>query len=114
MTRLLSTDVTTHPLTLEPVAPELVDEGSPRAGATTLGALGGSADGVGVGIWELTEGTSRDVEVDEVFVVLTGAGTLVFDDGERIDLRPGVAVRLAEGDRTTWTITQPLRKIWVA
>lgn len=110
MTRLVSPDVTAHPLSLDAVDPALVDEGNPRSGVADLGSIAE----VGVGIWELTEGISRDLEADELFVVLCGAGTLVFDDGERIELRPGVAVRLHEGDRTTWTITQTLRKIWVA
>ena len=70
--------------------------------------------GVEVGVWEMTEGTARDTEVDEVFVVLSGAGTVTFEDGECLELGPGTAVRLRAGERTTWVVTRRLRKVWVA
>ena len=62
----------------------------------------------------MTAGTARDTEVDEVFVVLAGRGTVRFEDGEVIGLTPGTAVRLRAGERTTWTVEEPLRKVWVA
>ena len=62
----------------------------------------------------MSEGTARDTEVDEVFVVLSGRGTVTFSDGERLDLAPGVAVRLTAGERTEWTVVETLRKVWVA
>jgi uncharacterized cupin superfamily protein len=96
------------PLDHEPA--EQVVHGSPTTGVRALGEVGG----VEVGVWEITAGTVRDTEVDEVFVVLSGAGHVDFEDGERIDLSPGVAVRLSAGERTTWTITSTLRKVWVA
>lgn len=67
-----------------------------------------------VGTWEMAPGTDRDTEVDEVFVVLTGRGTVTFEDGEVVDLVPGVAVRLRAGERTTWVVTETLRKVYVA
>ena len=68
-----------------------------------------------VGLWEMTEGTARDTEVDEVFVVVSGRGHVTFEEaGERIDLAPGVAVRLTAGEHTVWTVTERVRKIWVA
>ncbi|MBZ5738138.1 cupin domain-containing protein [Nocardioides mangrovi] len=67
-----------------------------------------------VGVWEMGPGTEEDTEVDEVFVVLAGRGTVAFEDGEVVDLAPGVAVRLTAGERTTWTVTEPLRKVYVA
>ncbi len=69
---------------------------------------------VEVGVWEMTPGTEQDTEVDEVFVVLAGHGTVVFADGEVVALAPGVAVRLRAGERTTWTVTETLRKVYVA
>lgn len=66
-----------------------------------------------VGVWEHSVGTSTDVEVEEVFVVLEGAGTVTCDDGGRIDLAPGVVGLLPMGAKTTWTITEPLRKVWI-
>ena len=78
--------------------------------AVPLTELGGAE----VGLWEMAPGTDHDTEVDEVFVVLAGRGTVTFEDGETIDLLPGVAVRLRAGERTTWVVTETLRKVYVA
>ncbi len=67
-----------------------------------------------MGLWEAGPGTDTDVEADEVFLVLSGAGTVTFEDGSAITLRPGALVRLRAGDRTTWEVTQRLRKLYVA
>ena len=106
--RLLSRDVLSRPLEHEPAPGVLA--GSPVSASCTLSSLGP----VEVGVWELTPGTVRDTEVDEVFVVLAGAGRVEFEDGEVVELAPGVAVGLTAGERTTWTVTETLRKIWVA
>ena len=45
----------------------------------------------------MSEGTTRDTEVDEVFVIVSGASLGDFENGERVDLAPGVAVRLTAG-----------------
>ncbi len=108
--RLLSPDVTTAPLEHEPLPADEVLHGSPTAAVRTLDALPGCE----VGLWEMTEGAARDTEVDEVFVVVAGRGTVTFEDGERLDLGAGVAVRLRAGERTEWTVTETLRKIWFA
>src|SRR5690242_20577217 len=76
--------------------------GSPRTGAAKLGGFGG----LNLGVWEMTPGTMRDVEVDEVFVVLRGAGTVAFEDGPLMELGPGDVVRLHAGQRTIWTVTE--------
>lgn len=99
------------PLTPVPVPPEQVVGGTPTTAVATLGAL----DEQEFGVWEMTVGAMRDVEVDELFVVIAGAGVLEFaEDGRRVDLVPGVVGRLAAGDRTVWTVSETLRKIWVA
>jgi uncharacterized protein len=108
--RLLSPDVTTASLAHEPLPGEEVVDGSPTAAVLTLDTVGGAE----VGLWEMSAGTARDTEVDEVFVVLSGAGYVTFEHGERIDLAPGVAVRLHAGERTVWTVTERVRKMWVA
>ena len=108
--RLLSPDVATAALEHETLPPDEVVDGAPTAAVVTLGTVG-SAE---VGLWEMTEGTARDTEVDEVFVVVSGRGHVLFDDGERIDLAPGVAVRLTAGERTVWTVTERVRKVWIA
>jgi uncharacterized cupin superfamily protein len=69
-------------------------------------------DGPEFGVWEAGPGFDTDVEHDEVFVVLSGTGRVEFEDGSTIDLQPGVVVRLAKGDRTSWTITERLRKLY--
>jgi uncharacterized cupin superfamily protein len=64
-------------------------------------------------VWEHTAGTSVDIEVDEVFLVLAGNGTVTFDTGETVGLVPGRLVRLHAGERTTWTVRETLRKVYV-
>ncbi|MBM6398856.1 cupin domain-containing protein [Phycicoccus sonneratiae] len=108
--RLLADDVTRLPLDHEPLPGDEVEDGSPTAAVRTLDTLGG----VEVGVWEMTVGTARDTEVDEVFVVVAGSGTVEFEDGERLRLGPGTVVRLRAGDRTRWLVDEPLRKVWVA
>ena len=66
-----------------------------------------------VGLWGMEPGTDHDTEVDEVFVVLAGRGTVTFEDGEVVELRPGTAVRLRAGERTEWIVTETLRKMYV-
>ena len=75
-----------------------------------LAALGDAE----IGLWAMEPGVDHDTEVDEVFVVLAGRGTVEFADGEVVTLAPGVAVRLKAGERTTWTVTETLRKVYVA
>ncbi len=94
-----------------PLDPGTVLDGSPAAGSRALAAVAG----VEVGVWEMSPGTATDVEVDEVFVVLSGSGTVSFDDdGEQVDLAPGSVVRLRAGEHTTWVVRETLRKIYVA
>jgi len=71
-------------------------------------------DGLELGLWEAGPGEDVDEEVDEVFLVLSGTGEVSFDDGSRVSLRPGVVARLRAGDRTTWRVTERLRKLYVA
>ena len=70
----------------------------------------------GFGVWEHTPGVSTDVESDELFVVLVGAATVEFDDGHPpLVLSAGTIARLSSGMRTTWTVTETLRKVyWTA
>ena len=62
----------------------------------------------------MSEGVARDTEVDEIFIVVSGEGRVAFEDGETLELRPGVAVRLSAGEHTVWTVDLTLRKIYVA
>ena len=94
----------------EPVAPDQVAAGRPYTGAGTLGRFGEAE----IGVWEMTPGVMRDVEADEVFVVIAGAATVEFADSTApLTLRPGDVVRLAAGAETVWTVTETLRKVYV-
>lgn len=99
-----------HFIEHETVPPDQTVDGHPHTGVATLGSFGGRE----VGVWEMTPGVMRDVEADEVFVVLSGAATVEFDDGTTpLTLAAGDVVRLAEGARTVWTVTETLRKVYL-
>ncbi|MGW4095520.1 cupin domain-containing protein [Mycobacterium sp. NPDC004974] len=84
--------------------------GRPQTGSAELGTLGE----LEIGVWEMTEGTMRDVEAEEVFVVLAGRAVVEFDDGTApLHLQIGDVARLAAGARTVWTVTERLRKVYV-
>lgn len=94
----------------EPVPVDQTITGDPHTGVAELGAFGG----LQVGVWEMTPGVMRDVEAEEVFVVLSGAATVGFEDGSPpLTLRAGDVVRLTEGTRTVWTVTETLRKVYL-
>lgn len=102
------TDAATLELALEALPADQVLEGSPATGLVELTET--------IGVWEHTPGTSTDVEVDEVFVVLSGSATVSFDDPALapIELRAGSVARLTAGMRTVWTVRETLRKIYIA
>ncbi|SPF06228.1 cupin domain-containing protein [Streptomyces sp. MA5143a] len=58
----------------------------------------------------LTTDAVRDVEADEVFVVLAGDATVRFETGDSIELTPGVVVRLQAGERTEWEVRSPCER----
>jgi hypothetical protein len=85
-------------------------KGSPRTGAKSLGQFGG----VNIGVWEMTPGAMSDTEVDEIFVVLHGTGTVEFKDRGPMHLTAGDIVRLYAGQQTVWTVTDTLRKVYLS
>jgi uncharacterized cupin superfamily protein len=98
-------------LDTQPVAPDQTVSGQPRTAVLALTEFGG----LEVGVWEMTPGVMTDVEADEVFVVLSGSATVEFgDDSPTINIGPGDVVRLAEGAETVWTVTETLRKVYLA
>lgn len=115
------TDASSLALPHEPVPADQLVAGAPTTGVADLDAddldAGGSGTGSArtVGVWEMTPGTMRDVEADEVFVVLAGDATVEFDDSDLppIELGPGAVVRLEAGMRTVWTVRETLRKVYV-
>lgn len=93
-----------------PLAPEQVVAGSPEVSGRVLDA---SADGrIERGIWQHTPGVSRDIESDELFVVICGRATVAIEGGDVLELFPGVVGLLHAGDRSIWTIQETLRKIY--
>ena len=115
MSRLIPgtvTDAATMALVHEPVPNDQVVAGAPATGLVEVDALGD----VEVGVWEMTPGAMRDVEADEVFVVLAGRATVTFEEPAlpAIELRPGSLVRLTAGMRTVWTVRETLRKVYLA
>ena len=95
-------------LTPSPLDPAQVVTGDPALAADALL----ETDTVEIGVWEHTEGTSTDVEADEVFVVVSGSATVEVEGGATLELAPGVMGVLARGARTTWIVREPLRKVF--
>ncbi len=83
--------------------------GSPATGSLILD----DRDGREVGVWEMTPGVATDVEVDELFVVLSGSATVDGVAEHPLELAPGSVVKLVAGMRTTWTVRVTLRKVYV-
>ena len=100
---------TTMALQHEPLPAEQVIAGAPTTGIAIL--VEGEPE---IGVWEMTPGAATDVEVDEVFVVLSGSATLVMPGVDPVELIAGSVVQLAAGMSTTWTVHETLRKIYVA
>ena len=71
------------------------------------------SDDLAVGVWQHSTGVSTDVEADEVFVVLSGRATVEVADGPTLQIGPGDVGLLPAGARTTWTVHETLRKIYV-
>ena len=110
------TDATGLALEHEPVPAEHVVAGAPTTAYHPLDESGAGE----IGVWEMSVGAMRDVEVDEVFVVLAGAATVEFEHvpstgrpGDPIVLAPGAVVRLEAGMKTIWTVREPLRKVFI-
>ena len=98
------------PLVPGELDPSQVIDGSPQV---TEVVLSESADGRVVrGLWRITEGTVTDTEQDELFVVLEGRATIAVDDGPTLEVGPGDVCVLERGARTTWTVHEPLRKVF--
>jgi hypothetical protein len=94
---------------LSDVTAEQRISGTPKTGSVQIEKFGGTV----VGVWEMTPGVMRDVEVDEILTVLAGSATVEFQDGRKITLEPGAVARLHAGQQTVWTVTETLRKVYV-
>ncbi|MEJ6488343.1 cupin domain-containing protein [Leucobacter sp. USCH14] len=103
---------------LDAVDAEETVAGSPHQGIAELGGIGGAE----LGVWELRGGTVTDTEVDEIFIVLSGGASIELlevpgapeEAGRVFDVAAGDIMRLAAGTRTRWTVTDHIRKVYVA
>ena len=97
-------------LSHDPVPTDQVVEGAPTTGYAALGEFAGRE----YGVWEMSVGAMSDVEEDELFIVISGTGQLQLEGGETRTLVAGVVGRLEAGQRTVWTVTSTLRKVYVS
>ncbi|MGW5849368.1 cupin domain-containing protein [Streptomyces sp. NPDC055254] len=104
------TDVPDAELEDDELDPEQIVSGDP---VVTGRVLWESADGKQVrGIWQITPGVVTDIEANELFVVVSGRATIEVEDGPTLEVGPGSACVLREGDRTVWTVHETLRKAY--
>lgn len=68
--------------------------------------------GVERGIWQIEPGVARDVEADEIFVVLEGRATIEIEGGPTLEVGPGDVCVFDKGAKTTWTVHERLRKVY--
>ena len=96
-------------LEADPLDPDEVVAGTPEVRVLPLH----DGPAVAVGVWQHGAGVSRDVEADEVFVVLSGRATVEVEGGPTLEVGPGDVGLLPAGARTVWTVHEPLRKVYV-
>ncbi|MFI2612506.1 cupin domain-containing protein [Kitasatospora sp. NPDC018619] len=100
--------VPTADLDPDPLDPARIVSGTPEVTGRVL-----SDDGRHLrGLWQITPGVVTDVEADEMFVVLSGRATIEIEGGPTLEVGPGDCAVLREGDRTTWTVHETLRKAY--
>ncbi|MGV9563367.1 cupin domain-containing protein [Streptomyces sp. NPDC003480] len=94
----------------EPLDPAQIVSGTPEV---TGKVIWESEDGRQVrGIWQITSGAVTDTEANELFVVISGSATIEVEGGPTLRVGPGDMAVLREGDRTTWTVHETLRKAY--
>ncbi|MEV7377149.1 cupin domain-containing protein [Streptomyces lydicus] len=94
----------------DPLDPSQIVSGEP---VVTGKVLWESPDGRQIrGIWQITPGVVTDTEANELFVVVSGRATIEVEGGSVLEVGPGDACILREGDRTRWTVHETLRKAY--
>ena len=75
----------------------------------------GSDDSVRVGLWSVECGSFHATRVGhhEIFYVLAGRAMLQPDDGPVVEVATGDVYVTPCGWSGTWTVTEPLRKLYV-
>ncbi|MER7513600.1 cupin domain-containing protein [Streptomyces lavendulae] len=103
-------DVPDSELEAEELDPAQIVSGTP---VVTGKVLWEAEDGSQIrGIWQITPGVVTDTEANELFVVVGGRATIEVEGGATLEVGPGSACVLREGDRTTWTVHETLRKAY--
>ncbi|MCJ0872763.1 cupin domain-containing protein [Streptomyces sp. AP-93] len=104
------TDFPDSELEVDELDPAQIVSGNP---VVTGKVLWEAPDGSQVrGIWQITPGVVTDTEANELFVVVSGRATVEVEGGETLEVGPGSACVLREGDKTTWTVHETLRKAY--
>lgn len=94
----------------EPLDPSQIVSGDP---VVTGKVLWEAPDGQQIrGIWQITPGVVTDTEANELFVVVSGRATIEVEGGPVLEVGPGDACVLREGDQTRWTVHETLRKAY--
>ena len=96
-------------LEVDDLDPAQVVSGDPEVRVLALH----DSDALSVGVWQHSTGVSTDVEADEIFVVLAGRATVEVADGPTLEIGAGDVGLLPAGARTTWTVHETLRKVYV-
>lgn len=67
-----------------------------------------------VGVWDCTPGEFpfRRDGYDEVFTVLSGRATLVYDDGREFEVSAGSVLLTPSGTTGRWVVHEPVRKAY--
>ena len=103
-------DATNAELTPDPLDPASILEGTPEVSNLVLDT---SPDGKVIrGIWQITPGKVTDIELDELFVVLSGRVTIEIEGREPYDAGPGHIGIVRKDECTIWTVHETLRKAY--
>ncbi|MER6787486.1 cupin domain-containing protein [Streptomyces sp. NPDC000658] len=110
MTHSLALHIADADLEPDPLDPAQIVSGAPEVSGKVVWE---SDDGRQLrGIWQITPGVVTDTEADELFVVISGSATIEIEGGPVLSVGPGDMAVLREGDRTTWTVHETLRKAY--
>jgi uncharacterized cupin superfamily protein len=107
-------DLSAIALLHEKVQPGKVASDAPTTATHTLGSF----SDLTFGVWEMSAGGMHDVEAEELFIVIAGRATVEIHGDDReagiVALSPGTLMRLSAGMRTTWTVHERLRKVYLS
>ncbi|AHK35242.1 hypothetical protein OPAG_09272 [Rhodococcus opacus PD630] len=65
------------------------------------------------GVWEAEPGVHDDYLGQETVVILRGRATITGSSGHTVDVQAGDLVIIDPGEKTTWTVHETIRKVFV-